>query len=63
MGYIEMGLIFVLAFIIIGPKDFPRLMFRVGQFFAHLKEASAQFYTHFDHSTQEDNDDDTKRLT
>ena len=48
MGYIETALIFILAFLIIGPKDFPKLMFFLGDNLRRLKDASHRFYAQFE---------------
>ncbi len=48
MGYVEIAFILVLSFIIIGPKDFPKVMYRLGSFIARLKALSAHFYEHWD---------------
>lgn len=44
MGYFEFLLIFFLAFIVIGPKDFPKIMFKIGDFWRRLKMTCSSFY-------------------
>lgn len=36
MGYIECLVIAILAFIVIGPKDFPKVMFKLGDAWRRL---------------------------
>ena len=54
MGYIESLIIFLLAFIVIGPKDFPKVMFKVGDTWRRLKMMSTDFYEKLEEQMEED---------
>jgi Sec-independent protein translocase protein TatA len=54
MGYIEGLIIFILAFIVIGPKDFPKVMFKVGDTWRRLKMMSTDFYEKLEEQMEED---------
>jgi len=54
MGYIEGLLIFLLAFIVIGPKDFPKVMFKVGDTWRRLKMMASSFYEKLEEQMEDD---------
>jgi Sec-independent protein translocase protein TatA len=54
MGYIEGVIIFLLAFIVIGPKDFPKVMFKVGDTWRRLKMMSTTFYEKLEEQMEDD---------
>ncbi len=47
-GGIEILFIFLLAFVIIGPKDLPKLLFTLGRFIQTLRHLSQEFMTEFE---------------
>lgn len=48
-GWIEIFLIGVLALIIIGPKDLPKVLFACGRFFQMMKSTAEGFMAEFEH--------------
>ncbi len=47
-GWAEILFIALLAFIIIGPKDLPKVLFGLGRFVRTLRQLSAEFMAEFD---------------
>lgn len=47
-GWAEILFISLLAFIIIGPKDLPKLLFMLGRFIRSLRQLSAEFMAEFE---------------
>ncbi len=45
---LDFVIIGVLALIVVGPKDLPVLMRKVGQFMAHMRAMAAEFRASFD---------------
>jgi sec-independent protein translocase protein TatB len=51
----------VLALIVVGPKDLPILMRKVGQFMAHMRAMAAEFRASFDEMARQSELDDLRR--
>lgn len=51
----------VLALIVVGPKDLPVLMRKVGQFVAHMRSMAAEFRASFDEMARQSELDDLRR--
>ncbi|WOI52428.1 Sec-independent protein translocase protein TatB [Parvularcula sp. LCG005] len=49
----ELLVIGMVALIIIGPKDLPRLMYRVGKIFRHIRGLADEFKSSFDQMARE----------
>ncbi len=47
-GWAEVLFITLLAFIIIGPKDLPKILFTFGRFFQTLRRLSYEFMAEFE---------------
>lgn len=47
-GWTEILLIGLLAFIIIGPKDLPKVLFTLGRFFQSFRRLSNEFMAEFE---------------
>lgn len=47
-GWVEFLFIALLAFVIIGPKDFPKVLYSIGRFLQSLKKMSQEFMTEFE---------------
>jgi sec-independent protein translocase protein TatB len=47
-GWAEILFIALLAFIIIGPKDLPKILFTLGRFVRSLRQLSAEFMSEFE---------------
>lgn len=47
-GWAEIFFIALLAFIIIGPKDLPKVLFALGRFTRTLRQLSSEFITEFE---------------
>lgn len=43
-GCLEFLIIFILAFVIIGPRDFPKVMYKVGDAWRRLRFMGEQMY-------------------
>ena len=54
-GWTEILFILLLGFVIIGPKDLPKVLFMVGRFIQTLRRLSNEFITEFEaiHHVQE----------
>jgi len=51
----------VLALIVVGPKDLPILMRKVGQFMAHMRAMAAEFRASFDEMARQSELDDLRK--
>jgi len=51
----------VVALIVVGPKDLPILMRRVGQFIAHMRAMAAEFRASFDEMARQSELDELRR--
>ena len=49
MGWIEVAVIMLLAFVIIGPKDLPRVLYAVGSFTAKMRKYYNDLMAELDH--------------
>jgi sec-independent protein translocase protein TatB len=47
-GWIEILFIALLAFVIIGPKDLPKILFMLGRFLQTLRSLSQEFMAEFE---------------
>lgn len=47
-GWLEILFISLLAFVIIGPKDLPKILFMLGRFMQTLRSLSNEFMAEFD---------------
>lgn len=47
-GWAEILFISLLAFVIIGPKDLPKVLFMVGRFFQALRRLADEFKSEFE---------------
>ena len=54
-------IVLVVALIVVGPKDLPRLMRTVGQWMAKAREMANQFKTSFDEMTRQAELDDLRK--
>lgn len=61
MGYIEGVLLVVLGFIILGPKDFSKVLFAIADFIRRLRMASSTFYRHLEDMSEELNPPSDKK--
>ena len=53
IGFLEIILLAMLALIVIGPKDLPKLMQRVGRFTAQMRNLAGEFRAGFDQMARE----------
>jgi sec-independent protein translocase protein TatB len=53
VGFLEIILLAMLALIVIGPKDLPKLMNRVGRFMAQMRNLANEFRAGFDQMARE----------
>lgn len=62
-GWAEILFISLLAFVIIGPKDLPKVLFTVGRFIQTLRRLSNEFITEFEaiHHVKEVEEKQSKR--
>lgn len=62
-GWAEILFIALLAFVIIGPKDLPKVLFMVGRFIQSFRRLSQEFMTEFEgiHHVKEVEDQQKKR--
>jgi sec-independent protein translocase protein TatB len=60
-GAFEMLLIGAIALIVVGPKDLPMLMRKVGQFTAKMRGLAAEFRASFDEMARQSELDDLRR--
>lgn len=61
IGAVELLIIGVIALVVVGPKDLPRLMREVGRFTAKLRGYAAQFRAQFDAMAREAELDELKK--
>lgn len=61
IGASELLLIAVVALIIVGPKDLPMLMRKVGQFLARLRGMAAEFRASFDEMARQSELDELRK--
>jgi len=47
-GWVEILFIALLAFVIIGPKDLPKILFMLGRFMQTLRNLSQEFMAEFE---------------
>ena len=47
-GWAEILVIALLTFVIIGPKDLPRLLFKLGRFVKSMRRLSEEFMSEFE---------------
>ena len=47
-GWIEIVFIALVAFVIIGPKDLPKVLFMMGRFIQSLRKLSEEFMAEFE---------------
>lgn len=64
MGWLEILFIGILAFVIIGPKDLPKVLFTLGRFMQTLRRLSAEFMIEFEgmHDANEEQNIKGKKL-
>jgi sec-independent protein translocase protein TatB len=53
VGYTELLVIAVVALIVVGPKDLPKLLRHLGQFTASVRRMAAEFQRHLDEVARE----------
>ncbi len=53
LGFFEIMLLAVLALVVVGPKDLPRLMRSVGRFMAQARNLAREFMAGFDQMARE----------
>lgn len=53
-GWVEILFIALLAFVIIGPKDLPKILFMLGRFMQTLRHLSKEFMSEFESIYEED---------
>jgi sec-independent protein translocase protein TatB len=63
IGWSELAVIGVVALVVVGPKDLPRLMREVGKFTSQARDMARQFRAGWDNMLQEAEIDDLKRKT
>lgn len=61
IGYTELFVIGVVAVIVIGPKDLPRVLRAVGQTVAKMRGMAREFQGHLDSAMKEAGLDDVKK--
>ena len=61
IGYSEMFLIAVVAIIVIGPKDLPRVLRALGKTVANMRGMAREFQGHLDGAMKEAGLDDVKK--
>jgi sec-independent protein translocase protein TatB len=57
----DFAIIGVLALIVVGPKDLPILMRKVGRFLAHMRAMAAEFRASFDEMARQSELDELRR--
>ncbi len=60
-GAVELLLIAAIALIVVGPKDLPVLMRKVGKFLAHMRGMAAEFRASFDEMARQSELDELRR--
>lgn len=61
IGWSELLLIAVIAILVVGPRDLPRLMRTVGQYTSKLRSMSRELKTQFDQAVREAELDDVRK--
>jgi sec-independent protein translocase protein TatB len=61
IGSTEMLVIAAIALIVVGPKDLPMLLRKLGQFVARLRNMASDFRTSFDEMARQSELDDLRR--
>ena len=61
VGAAELLVIAAIALIVVGPKDLPILMRRVGKFLAHMRGMAAEFRASFDEMARQSELDELRR--
>ena len=57
----ELVIVFAVALIVVGPKDLPIMMRRVGRFVAHMRGMAAEFRASFDEMARQTELDELRR--
>jgi sec-independent protein translocase protein TatB len=60
IGSSELVIVAVVALIVIGPKDLPRVLRTIGQFTSKMRSMAREFQRHLDEATREAGLDDVK---
>jgi len=61
IGWAELLLLGVLAIIVVGPKDLPRMMRTIGQYTAKIRAAAREFQRSFDEMARESELDELRK--
>jgi sec-independent protein translocase protein TatB len=61
VGWPELFVIAVIALVVIGPKELPRVMRQIGKYFGKAKRMTGEFKRHWDDIMRESELDDMKR--
>ncbi|MEQ9520207.1 MAG: Sec-independent protein translocase protein TatB [Parvibaculum sp.] len=61
IGWSELLLLGVLAILVVGPKDLPRMMRTIGQYTAKIKAAAREFQRSFDEMARESELDELRQ--
>ncbi len=61
VGYTELFVLALIAVVVIGPKDLPKLLRTFGQFMNKMRSMSREFQTHVDAAMKESGVDELKR--
>ena len=61
LGSTELLLIAIVAIIVVGPKDLPRLLRAVGQVMTKVRSLAREFQSHLDEAAREAGIDDVKK--
>jgi sec-independent protein translocase protein TatB len=61
VGYTELFVLGLIAVIVIGPKDLPKVLRTFGQFMNKMRGMAREFQTHVDAAMKESGIDDIKR--
>lgn len=61
IGFTELMLIAVIALVVVGPKDLPLLMRRVGQFTGRMRAMAAEFRSSFDEMARQSELDELRK--
>ena len=61
IGWTELLLLGALAIIVVGPKDLPRMMRKIGQYTAKMRAAAREFQRSFDEMARESELDELRQ--
>lgn len=61
IGWTELLLLGVLAILVVGPKDLPRMMRTIGQYTAKIRAAAREFQRSFDEMARESELDELRK--